>query len=99
VKEVKKCLGSDTRIGEKFLNSGPGFGGSCFQKDILALIYLAECKGLTKVANFWQSVIDINNERKVSLFKKIYNTMGENLKNKKIAIFGTAFKKGTCDIR
>lgn len=60
VKEVKKCISADSRIGDKFLNSSIGFGGSCFQKDILALIYLAECKGLKKVANYWNAVIEMN---------------------------------------
>jgi UDPglucose 6-dehydrogenase len=60
VNEVRKCIAADTRIGDKFLNSSVGFGGSCFKKDILALIYLAEMKGLTEVANYWDAVIQIN---------------------------------------
>ncbi len=54
---MRKCISSDTRIGDKFLNSSVGFGGSCFKKDILALIYLAERKGLDEVAEYWNQVI------------------------------------------
>ena len=60
IKEVSKAIGSDSRIGSKFLNSGPGFGGSCFKKDILNLVYLAEHFGLPEVANFWNEVVKIN---------------------------------------
>ena len=70
--EVRKCIGSDSRIGNNFLNSSVGFGGSCFQKDILALIYLAECAGLHEVARYWQAVIDMNNYRKRTFFQRIY---------------------------
>ena len=97
--EVKKCIASDTRIGDKFLNSSVGWGGSCFQKDILALVYLAELKGLTEVANYWNAVISMNNHRKKMFFRRVYNQLNSNLKGKKLAIFGTAFKKGTCDAR
>jgi UDPglucose 6-dehydrogenase len=60
VKEVRTCIAADSRIGEKFLNSSVGFGGSCFKKDILALTYLAETKGLTEVSNYWNAVIEMN---------------------------------------
>lgn len=99
VKEVKKCIAADTRIGDKFLNSSVGFGGSCFQKDILALIYLAEAKGLTDVANYWMAVIEMNDHRKKKFFQRVFTQLNSNLKGKKLAIFGTAFKKDTCDAR
>ena len=76
-----------------------GFGGSCFQKDILALIYLAECSGLHEVARYWQAVIDMNNYRKKTFFQRIYKELNSNLSNKKIAIWGLAFKPNTDDIR
>lgn len=60
MKEVRKCIAADTRIGDKFLNSSVGFGGSCFKKDILALIYLADNKGLNEVADYWNQVIEMN---------------------------------------
>jgi UDPglucose 6-dehydrogenase len=69
------------------------------QKDILALIYLAQCKGLKEVADYWMAVINMNNYRKQTFFKRVYLNLNSNLKGKKLAIFGTAFKKGTCDIR
>jgi UDPglucose 6-dehydrogenase len=99
VKEVKKCIASDTRIGDKFLNSSVGFGGSCFKKDILALIYLAEFKGLTEVADYWNQVILMNEFRKKNFFLRIYRQLNQNLKGKKICVFGTAFKKDTNDPR
>lgn len=60
ISDIKRCLASDSRIGSKFLNSSVGFGGSCFQKDILALVYLARAKGLDEVADYWTGVIKIN---------------------------------------
>ena len=99
ITEIKACLGSDHRIGDKFLNSSVGFGGSCFQKDILALVYLAEAKGLTEVADYWLGVIKINDERKKSFFRRIYRELNGNLRGKTLTIFGTAFKKETSDAR
>lgn len=99
IKEVKRGIASDTRIGDKFLNSSVGFGGSCFKKDILALIYLAEYKGLTEVAEYWHQVIAMNEFRKKNFFLRIYNSLNQNLKGKKICVFGTAFKKDTNDPR
>ena len=61
IKEVSRAIGSDSRIGSKFLESGPGFGGSCFKKDILNLVYLAEHFGLPEVADFWEGVVKLNN--------------------------------------
>ena len=68
MKEIKTCVASDSRIGSKFLNSSVGFGGSCFKKDMLALIYLAEMKGLQEVADYWQAVISMNDYRKRKFF-------------------------------
>lgn len=99
VKEIKACIAMDSRIGSKFLNSSVGFGGSCFKKDILALIYLAELKGLYEVANYWQAVINMNEYRKKTFFERIFQTLSFNIKNKKVCILGTAFKKDTNDPR
>lgn len=96
---MRKCIASDTRIGDKFLNSSVGFGGSCFKKDILALIYLAECKGLDEVADYWNKVIEMNEFRKKNFFLRVYKALNHNLVNKKVCIFGTAFKKDTNDPR
>ncbi len=99
VQEVSRAIGKDTRIGSKFLDSGPGFGGSCFKKDILNLVYLAEYFELKEVANFWESVVEINNwhQRRISqiVLKKLYS----NISNKKIVILGFAFKANTNDTR
>ena len=99
VKEVRKCIAADSRIGDKFLMSSVGFGGSCFKKDILALIYLAEMKGLAQVANYWDAVIQMNEYRKKNFFQRVFTSLNRNLKGKKICIFGTAFKKDTNDPR
>lgn len=96
---MRKCIAADTRIGDKFLNSSVGFGGSCFKKDILALIYLAERKGLTEVANYWNAVIEINEYRKKNFFLRVFQSLNFNLKGKSVCIFGTAFKKDTNDPR
>lgn len=69
--EIQKCIGSDSRIGNKFLNASVGFGGSCFKKDLLALIYLAECEGLTEVADYWRQVVKLNEYRKHQFFAMI----------------------------
>ena len=96
---MKKCIATDQRIGDKFLNSSIGWGGSCFKKDILALIYLAECKGLHEVSRYWMSVIEMNDFRKKKFFQIVFHELHSNLKGKKLAIFGTAFKQGTNDAR
>ncbi len=99
VKEVSRAIGKDSRIGSKFLNSGPGFGGSCFKKDILNLVYLAEYFGLNEVANFWASVVEINNwhQKRISeiIVKKLFGTVA----SKKLVILGFAFKANTNDTR
>ncbi|KAF9622344.1 hypothetical protein IFM89_031147 [Coptis chinensis] len=69
VAEVSHVVGKDTRIGPKFLNASVGFGGSCFQKDILNLVYICECNGLLEVANYWKQVIKINDYQKTRFVK------------------------------
>jgi UDPglucose 6-dehydrogenase len=99
VREVSRAIGRDSRIGSKFLDSGPGFGGSCFKKDILNLVYLAEYYDLNDVANFWEGVVNINSwhQRRISeiVIKKLYG----NIRGKKIVILGFAFKANTNDTR
>merc|ERR1712137_896147 len=99
VNEVSRAIGTDTRIGRKFLNASIGFGGSCFQKDILNLVYLCEQFGLPEVAHYWQQVVDINEHVKTHFAKKIIETLFNTVSKKKIAILGFAFKKDTGDVR
>ena len=99
VSEVARAVGKDTRIGPKFLQASVGFGGSCFQKDILNLVYLSECLGLEEVAQYWKSVIDINEYQKRRFAQKMIQTMFDTVSGKKIAILGFAFKKDTGDTR
>ncbi len=99
VDEVAHAIGKDTRIGDKFLNASIGFGGSCFKKDILNLVYLCETFGLYEVADYWESIVKINeyqNSRFVQTMNKaMFNTMAK----KRIALFGFAFKANTSDTR
>lgn len=99
VQEVAKVLGTDNRIGDKFLKSSVGFGGSCFGKDLLGLIYLCETYQLHEVAEYWRQVIKINDYQKERFSKLIVEKMFGNLKRKNICILGFAFKKDTGDIR
>ena len=99
INEVSKAIGLDSRIGNKFLNSGPGFGGSCFQKDILNLIYLCNFYGLEEVANYWKGVIDINSWTQNRISKVIVQKLFGSVSGKKIAILGFAFKANTNDTR
>ena len=99
VKEVSRVIGSDTRIGSKFLNSGPGFGGSCFKKDILNLAYLSEFFGLPEVSSFWESVVNLNNWHQNRISRLITKKLFGTLSNKKIVILGFAFKANTNDTR
>ncbi len=99
VEEVAKAIGMDSRIGDKFLKSSIGFGGSCFQKDILNLIYIAKSYGLVEVAEYWQQVININNYQRQRIAKKIIKKLFYTITNKKITILGWAFKKNTNDTR
>ena len=99
IEQVSLAVGTDSRIGEKFLNPSPGFGGSCFQKDILNLIYLCEFYKLEEVANYWQSVLNINNWQKLRISKIVVNKLFGNISDKKISILGFAFKANTNDTR
>ena len=99
VEEVSEAIGMDTRIGRKFLNSGPGFGGSCFKKDILNIVYLSRYYGLSEVGDYWESVIKINYWQMNRIYKIILQKLYGNLVNKKIAVLGFAFKANTNDTR
>ncbi|KAG6362791.1 hypothetical protein INS49_007885 [Diaporthe citri] len=99
VEEVSRALGADSRLGPKFLHAGVGFGGSCFEKDILNLAYLARCLHLPEVADYWTSVLDINRYQRERFTKTAIRKLNGTLRGKKIAIFGFAFKNGTNDTR
>lgn len=99
INEVGKAVGMDTRIGNKFLNPSYGFGGSCFKKDILNLVYLCRNYGLEEVADYWESVVTINEYQKSRLVLKMLDAMFNTLSEKKICILGYAFKANTSDTR
>ncbi len=99
VNEVSKSIGADTRIGSRFLQSGPGFGGSCFKKDILNLIYLCDFYNLPDVSNYWKSVLKINDWQQRRITKTIVEKLFGTVSDKKIAILGFAFKANTNDTR
>jgi len=99
VTEVSRAIGADSRIGPKFLNASIGFGGSCFQKDILNLVYICESEGLIEVAKYWQMVVDMNEHQKTAFTSKIIASLFNTVTNKKIAVLGFAFKKDTGDVR
>ena len=99
VREVARAIGSDSRIGSKFLDSGPGFGGSCFKKDILNLVYLSNYFGLPEVAKFWESVIELNNWHQHRISKVVVEKLFGTVTGKKIVILGFAFKANTNDTR
>jgi UDPglucose 6-dehydrogenase len=99
VNEVANAIGKDSRIGSKFLKSSVGFGGSCFQKDILNLVYLCHHFGLPEVADYWEQVIKINDYQKKRFAKSIIDNLFNTISGKKIAFLGWAFKKDTNDTR
>ncbi|WP_445712810.1 UDP-glucose 6-dehydrogenase [Flavobacterium sp.] len=99
VNEVARAIGMDSRIGPKFLKSSVGFGGSCFQKDILNLVYIAKSYGLNEVADYWEQVIIMNDHQKRRFAKNIIKTLYNTVSGKKIAFLGWAFKKDTNDTR
>ncbi|WP_375604949.1 UDP-glucose 6-dehydrogenase [Flavobacterium davisii] len=99
VNEVARAIGMDSRIGSKFLKSSVGFGGSCFQKDILNLVYIAKSYGLNEVADYWEQVVIMNNHQKHRFAKNIVKTLYNTVASKKIAMLGWAFKKDTNDTR
>lgn len=99
VDEVSRAIGHDSRIGSKFLKASVGFGGSCFQKDILNLVYIARSYNLTAVADYWEQVIILNDHQKSRFAERIIQTMYNTVNGKKIAFLGWAFKKDTNDTR
>ncbi len=99
VQEVAKAIGMDSRIGPKFLQASVGFGGSCFQKDILNLVYIAKSLGLNEVADYWHQVILMNNHQRDRFAKNIIKTLYSTVNGKTIAFLGWAFKKDTNDTR
>jgi UDPglucose 6-dehydrogenase len=99
VSEVSRAIGTDSRIGAKFLKASVGFGGSCFQKDILNLVYIARSYGLQEVADYWEQVIIMNDHQKRRFAKNIIKSLYNTVSGKKIAFLGWAFKKDTNDTR
>lgn len=99
VDEVANAIGKDSRIGPKFLKASVGFGGSCFQKDILNLVYLCESFGLPEVAAYWNQVVSMNDYQKRRFSGKIVKALFNTVADKRIAVFGFAFKKDTNDTR
>jgi UDPglucose 6-dehydrogenase len=99
VTEVSRSIGMDSRIGKKFLNASVGFGGSCFQKDILNLVYLCESFGLPEVAEYWHQVVLMNDYQKRRFAQTIIRSLFNTISGKKIAVLGWAFKKDTGDTR
>ncbi len=99
ITEVARAIGMDSRIGPKFLNASVGFGGSCFQKDILNLVYICKSFGLHEVADYWEQVIIMNDHQKGRFARNIVQTLYNTVDGKKIAFLGWAFKKDTNDTR
>ena len=99
ISEVGKAIGTDSRIGNKFISPGPGFGGSCFKKDILNLVYLCNFYGLREVAEYWRKVLEINSWQKNRITKIIFQKLFGTITGKNIAIFGFSFKSNTNDTR
>ncbi|KAF2134971.1 UDP-glucose dehydrogenase [Dothidotthia symphoricarpi CBS 119687] len=99
IADIAKAIGMDERIGSRFLNAGLGFGGSCFKKDILSLSYLAESLHLPEVAEYWKSVVDINEWQCERFVRRVIKSLNGSLGRKKITLLGYAFKKNTSDTR
>ena len=99
VQEVARAIGTDSRIGPKFLKAGPGFGGSCFQKDILNLVYLCRHFGLPEVADYWESVVRLNSWQQHRIAALVVQKLFGTVTGKRIAILGFAFKADTNDTR
>ncbi|KAL1717834.1 UDP-glucose/GDP-mannose dehydrogenase family, NAD binding domain-containing protein [Schizophyllum commune] len=99
IDEVANAVGYDSRVGPKFLKASVGFGGSCFQKDILNLVYLSESLHLPEVAAYWRQVVDLNEYQKRRFGKRIVDTMFNTITGKRIAVLGFAFKADTGDTR
>lgn len=99
VREVARAIGADSRIGSRFLQAGPGFGGSCFQKDILNLVYLCRHFNLDEVADYWESVVTLNNWQQHRIARQLVQRLFGTVSGKRIAVFGFAFKSDTNDTR
>ncbi|KAI1762664.1 nucleotide sugar dehydrogenase [Hypoxylon sp. FL1150] len=99
VDEVSAGIGADSRIGDKFLKAGIGFGGSCFKKDVLSLVYLAESLGEPEVGEYWRQVIVMNEFQRDRFARRVIACMNNNLQGKKVAVLGYAFKANTSDTR
>lgn len=99
ISEVARAVGMDSRIGSKFLNPSVGFGGSCFKKDILNLVYICRYYGLDEIADYWEGVIKINEYQRERFVRNMIDAMFHTLVNKKICLFGFAFKANTSDTR
>ncbi|KAL8788455.1 MAG: hypothetical protein Q9213_001678 [Squamulea squamosa] len=99
VDEVSYACGLDSRIGSQMLKAGPGFGGSCFQKDIFNIVYLSESLHLYEIADYWRAIINMNEHQKQRFTKRIISCLYNNLAGKKLAVLGFAFKKDTSDTR
>lgn len=99
VDEIARAIGADSRIGPKFLKASVGFGGSCFQKDILNLVYLCRHFNLPEVAGYWEQVVKLNDYQKQRFARQIIDTLFNTVSGKKIAFLGWAFKKDTNDTR
>tara|TARA_X000000950_G_scaffold14462_1_gene15662 strand:- start:35900 stop:37276 length:1377 start_codon:yes stop_codon:yes gene_type:complete len=99
IEEVSKAIGMDSRIGKSFLKTSVGFGGSCFQKDILNLVYIARSSGLNKVADYWEQILIINKHQRDRFSNKIIDCIEKNNLEPKVLLLGWAFKKDTNDTR
>lgn len=99
IDEVAKSIGTDRRIGSNYLKASVGFGGSCFQKDVLNLVYLSECLNLSEVASYWYQVIEMNDYQRARFSRRIVKCLFSTITEKKIAILGFSFKADTGDTR
>ena len=99
ITEVSRAVGMDSRVGNKFLNAGIGFGGSCFKKDILNLVYICRFQGLDEMADYWEGVVKINDYQKERFILNMLSAMFNTLAGKRICLFGFAFKANTGDTR
>ena len=99
VEEVGRAIGSDSRIGPKFLKASVGFGGSCFQKDVLNLVYLCGAFGIPEVADYWEHVVRLNDWQKSRYVARVIKTLFNTVSGKRLAVLGFAFKKDTNDTR
>jgi UDPglucose 6-dehydrogenase len=99
VREVARAIGADSRIGPKFLQAGPGFGGSCFQKDILNLVYLCRHYGLEEVASYWEQVVALNHWQQQRIARLVITKLFGTVTGKRIGVLGFAFKADTNDTR